>query len=107
MTKPIHYGWVIVLTGTMVLFSCLGLGRFALGMLLPSMGISLDLSYSQMGLIGTGNFAGYMASVLLASMVARRIGARRTISLGLLLVGGSILGMSRSGGFCRSWCCIS
>ncbi len=99
MTKPIHYGWVIVLTGTMVLFSCLGLGRFALGMLLPSMGISLDLSYSQMGLIGTGNFAGYMASVLLASMVARRIGARRTISLGLLLVGGSILGMSRSGGF--------
>jgi MFS family permease len=99
MTKPIHYGWVIVLTGTMVLFSCLGLGRFALGMLLPSMGISLDLSYSQMGLIGTGNFAGYMASVILAGMVARIIGARRTITLGLLLVGGSILGMSRAGGF--------
>jgi MFS family permease len=99
MTKPIHYGWVIVLTGTMVLFSCLGLGRFALGMLLPSMGISLDLSYSQMGLIGTGNFAGYMASVILAGMVARIIGARRTIALGLLLVGGSILGMSRAGGF--------
>jgi MFS family permease len=99
MTKPLHYGWVIVFTGTMVLFSCLGLGRFALGMLLPSMGVSLDLSYSQMGLIGTGNFAGYMASVILAGMVARRIGARYTIALGLLLVGGSILGMSRSGGF--------
>ena len=23
-----HYGWVIVLTGMAVLFSCLGLGRF-------------------------------------------------------------------------------
>ena len=67
----LHYGWVIVVTGTMVLFSCLGLGRFALGMLLPSMGISLELSYSQMGLIGTGNFAGYMASVILASREIR------------------------------------
>ncbi len=99
MTKPLHYGWVIVVTGTMVLFSCLGLGRFALGMLLPSMGISLELSYSQMGLIGTGNFAGYMASVILAGVVARIIGARRTIAFGLVLVGGSILGMSRAGGF--------
>ncbi|MEX1299146.1 MAG: MFS transporter [Desulfotignum sp.] len=99
MTKPLHYGWVIVLAGTLVLFSCLGLGRFALGMLLPSMGISLELSYSQMGLIGTGNFAGYMASVILAGVVARIIGARSTIAFGLVLVGGSILGMSRAGGF--------
>lgn len=99
MTKPLHYGWMIVFTGTMVLFSCLGLGRFALGMLLPSMGLSLELSYSQMGLIGTGNFAGYMASVILAGVVARSIGARNTIAFGLVLVGGSILGMSRSGGF--------
>jgi MFS family permease len=99
MTKPLHYGWVIVITGTLVLFSCLGLGRFALGMLLPSMGISLELSYSQMGLIGTGNFAGYMASVILAGMVARIIGARSTIAFGLVLVGGSILAMSRAGGF--------
>jgi MFS family permease len=68
-------------------------------MLLPSMGISLELSYSQMGLIGTGNFAGYMASVILAGMVSRIIGARRTIAFGLVLVGGSILGMSRAGGF--------
>ena len=55
-----HYGWIIVLTGMAVVFSCLGLGRFSLGMLLPSMGISLILNYSQMGLIGTGNFVGYM-----------------------------------------------
>lgn len=83
----------------MVLFSCLGLARFALGMLLPSMGLSLELSYSQMGLIGTGNFAGYMGSVILAGIVARIIGARSTIAFGLVLVAGSILGMSRAGGF--------
>ncbi len=91
-----HYGWIIVFTGTLVLFSCLGLGRFALGMLLPSMGISLELSYSQMGLIGTGNFAGYMASVILAGIVARAIGAKKTIAAGLLLVGASIMLVSRS-----------
>lgn len=63
-----HYGWIVIITGTAVLFSCLGLGRFSLGMLLPSMGASLELSYSQMGLIGTGNFVGYMVSVVLVRM---------------------------------------
>lgn len=91
-----HYAWVIALTGMLVLFSCLGLGRFSLGMLLPSMGSSLGLSYSQMGLIGTGNFVGYMISVIIAGLIARRIGPRRTITLGLLLVGGSMMFISRA-----------
>jgi len=86
-----HYGWVIVLTGIIVLFACLGLGRFSLGMLLPSMGISLHLNYSQMGLIGTGNFVGYMISVVLAGMIAKVIGARGTIVIGLFMVGCSMV----------------
>lgn len=98
-TSKMHYGWVIALTGMAVLFACLGLGRFSLGMLLPSMGISLNLNYSQMGLIGTGNFVGYMLSVVLAGMVAKTIGARWTISLGLVLVGGSMALISRAMGF--------
>ncbi len=85
--KPLHYGWIIVFTGVAVLFACIGLGRFAIGMLLPSMGLSLNLNYSQMGFIGTGNFMGYMASVLFSGMVAARLGARNTIFMGLLLVG--------------------
>ena len=91
-----HYGWIIALTGIMVLFSCLGLGRFSLGMLLPSMGISLNLNYSQMGLIGTGNFVGYMISVMLAGIIARAIGARWTISFGLVLVGVSMVLIGRA-----------
>ncbi len=94
--KPFHYGWVIVFTGTATLFSCLGLGRFALGMLLPSMGASLELNYSQMGFISTGNFVGYMISVVLAGIIARAIGARWTISIGLALVGGSMALISRA-----------
>lgn len=94
-----HYGWIIAFTGMVVLFSCLGLGRFSLGMLLPSMGVSLNLNYSQMGLIGTGNFVGYMISVVLAGMVARVIGARWTISIGLVIVGGSMVLISKAMGF--------
>jgi MFS family permease len=85
--KPLHYGWIIVFTGVAILFACLGLGRFAIGMLLPSMGQSLELNYSQMGVIGTGNFIGYMVSVLFSGMVASRLGARNTIFMGILLVG--------------------
>ena len=92
----LHYSWVIVFTGVVVLFSCLGLGRFSLGMLLPSMGISLSLNYSQMGLIGTGNFVGYMISVILAGIIARAIGARWTISFGLVLVGVSMILIGRA-----------
>ncbi len=95
----LHYGWIIVFTGMAVLFSCLGLGRFSLGMLLPSMGVSLKMNYSEMGLIGTGNFVGYMISVVLAGIIARRIGARWTISLGLVLVGGSMVLVGRAAGF--------
>jgi len=95
----VHYGWIVIITGIAVLFSCLGLGRFSLGMLLPSMGTSLELSYSQMGLIGTGNFVGYMVSVFLAGIIARSIGARWTISLGLFLVGSSMIFISRAMGF--------
>ncbi len=95
-TSNIHYGWVIAFTGMVVLFSCLGLGRFALGMLLPSMGNSLDLNYSQMGLLGTGNFIGYMISVVLAGVIARAIGARWTITVGLVMVGGTMILISRA-----------
>ena len=95
----IHYSWIIALTGTAVVFASLGLGRFSLGMLLPSMGTSLALNYSQMGIISTGNFVGYMLSVFLAGMIARAMGSRWTISLGLVLVSGSMMLISRAAGF--------
>ncbi|CAA7618143.1 Permease of the major facilitator superfamily [Candidatus Terasakiella magnetica] len=88
---PFHYGWAVVAAGTLAIFACLGLGRFALGMLLPSMGHSLALSRSEMGWISTGNFIGYMAAVMLGGHMVARMGARRTIVIGLGLVGGSMM----------------
>jgi len=95
----LHYAWVIVSTGTAVIMACLGFGRFALGMLLPSMASSLSLSYSQIGYIGTGNFIGYLASVLLCAPIARRIGSRRLIVIALGVIAGSMALISRAHSF--------
>jgi MFS family permease len=96
---PFHYGWVIVFTGTLCILACLGFGRFALGMLLPSMASTLQLSYSQMGFISTANFLGYLISVLISGFWAIRLGARRLIFLALCLVGISMILVSRSRNF--------
>ena len=80
------------------MFSCLGLGRFALGMLLPSMSEALGLDYAQMGLIGTANFMGYMGSVFFAGRIANRFGARATIASGLLIVGLSMCSIRAASG---------
>jgi MFS family permease len=94
----IHYGWYIMTTGTLCLFASLGLGRFSLGVLLPSMGRDLQLSYSQMGLIGTLNFIGYLLAVLLCGRLTRRFGARRLISVALAGIGVSMLFISQAQG---------
>ncbi len=96
---PLHYGWVIVVVGTLCIFACLGLGRFALGMLLPSMATSLNLSYAEMGFISTGNFVGYLVSVLVCGFWALRIGARKLIFLALLLIGCTMILSGMAQGF--------
>jgi MFS family permease len=95
----VHYGWRIVAAGTLCLFACLGLGRFALGMLLPSMAASLGLSYSQMGLISTANFLGYLIAVLASGFAVRYLGSRRLIFGALVLVSVSMALVGMAGGF--------
>jgi len=97
--RNIHYGWVIVLTGVLTIVAVLGLGRFSLGMLLPSMGSDLGLGYSRMGFIGTGNFFGYLIGVLLSSRIVKRFDYRRVISSGIFLVGISMILVGRANGF--------
>jgi MFS family permease len=97
--QAIHYGWHIVWTGTCCIFACLGLGRFALGMILPAMGQSLHLSYSQMGLVGTVNFAGYLVAVLFCGALADRFGYRRLIVAALTAIGVTMILIGRSSSF--------
>ncbi len=96
---PFHFGWVIVFAGMLTVFAALGLGRFALGMLLPSMGEGLTLDYSEMGFISTGNFVGYLAAVVFSARATRLFGASRVITTGLLTVAISMILVSRAGSF--------
>ena len=99
---PVHYAWIIVVTGMLCIVACLGFGRFALGMLLPSMASTLKLSYSQIGFISTGNFLGYLASVLFCGSIARRMGPRRLIIIALLIIGTSMALISQARNFFAS-----
>lgn len=98
-TPLFHYGWIIVLTGSLVLFSCFGLARYAYTMLLPAMQQSLGLSYDQSGYIGTANFVGYLLSVLLAPLALRRVTPRSCIAAALLLISLALIGISRCTSF--------
>lgn len=94
---PCHYGWLIVAAGSLGIFACIGLARFALGMLLPAMGQDLQLSYGQMGLISTANFLGYLAGILGTSHLVRRFGARLLTAAALVLTGLSMMAIGFAG----------
>jgi MFS family permease len=96
---PIHYGWIIVGVCFFVVFACLGLARYAYTMLLPSMQIGLGLPYDKMGFIGTGNFCGYLLSVVFVSRLIRHFKPRTVITGGLVIITFSQFGMSFSHGF--------
>nr|WP_284694495.1 YbfB/YjiJ family MFS transporter [Geomonas sp. Red32] len=83
----------------MIIFSCIGLARYAYTMLIPSMQAGLGLSYDRMGFISTGNFCGYLLSVLVAPALIKRLGARRVICLGLAPITLALLLMGRASGF--------
>ena len=85
-SKGLHYGWLVVLAGTLTIFACLGLARFAFGMLLPSMRDALGMSYDEMGFLGTGNFSGYLVAVAMAPFLLRRFSPRQLIAFGLFLI---------------------
>ncbi len=95
----LHYGWWIVISAIFSIFVCLGIGRFALGMLLPAMGEALTLSYVQMGWISTSNFVGYLLGALWVRRLIPRYGERRLIFLSLMLVVATMLFVSVANNF--------
>lgn len=94
-----HFGFVIVANAMLVVGCCLGLARFAFGMLLPAMSGALGLDYAAGGLLGTAYFIGYLAMVIAVSRLIVRFGARRMILGGLTLLIAGMTAMSLSEDF--------
>jgi sugar phosphate permease len=85
-----HYAWVIAFTGTLVLVLSHGFGRMSYSVILPSMKEGLSLSYTQVGLIGTGNFIGYLCLAVIGGFLAARFGVRKVAFVSLLVAGISL-----------------
>ncbi len=85
-----HYAWIIACTGMLVVLLAHGFGRMSYSVLLPAMRDALSFSYTQLGLIGTGNFIGYLSLSIVGGFLASRFGVRRVVFVSLIILGVSI-----------------
>ncbi len=78
-----------------------GFGRMAYTLILPSMKDGLHFTYVQLGLLGTGNFIGYLSLAIIGGFLAAKFGTRIVITLALLLMGVTMMitGLAQSFGF--------
>ena len=99
MRKTIHYGWLILVLGVLVVFCSLGLARFGYAPILPSMQKALNLTNTQTGTIATGNLTAYLLFALLGGFFVSHLGGRIVIPSALFLVGISSIMTGFSNGF--------
>lgn len=83
----VHYGWVILAVGTLVVFGALGLARFGYTVVLPEMQRDLGLDNTRAGALATANLLGYLALSVTGGALAARFGPRIVISIGLSVAG--------------------
>ncbi len=95
----IHYGYVIISVGTIIVVGSLGFARFGYTMILPVMQRSLDLSSTEMGLLATGNLIGYLMFSFLGGILASRYGPKLVITCSLFMVGIAMIGTGFAQGF--------
>ena len=51
----LHYGWVVLIMATLVVFGALGLARFGYTAVLPAMRVGLEMNNTQAGVLATAN----------------------------------------------------
>ncbi|MFH2012658.1 MAG: MFS transporter [Pseudomonadota bacterium] len=97
----LHYGWIVILMGLITTISAHGFGRMAYTIILPAMKDGLKFDYTQLGLLGTGNFIGYLTMAIIGGFLAARFGTRIVITIALILMGCTMIltGLAQSFGF--------
>ena len=100
-TRKLHYGWIVIFMGMLTTIAAHGFGRMSYTVILPSMKTALDLTYTQMGWLGTGNFVGYLTMAIIGGFLAARFGTRIVITIALILMGATLVltGLAQSFGF--------
>ena len=97
----LHYGWIVIFMGLLTTIAAHGFGRMAYTIILPAMKDGLKFDYTQLGLLGTGNFIGYLAMAIIGGFLAARFGTRIVITLALILLGITLIltGLAQSFGY--------
>lgn len=85
------YRWAILVMAFLVVFGALGLSRFAYTSILPSMQQALDLSNTQAGGLATANLVGYVILGVFTGALAARIGPRRVVFAGAVVMTAGML----------------
>lgn len=100
----IHYGWVVIFMGLLTTIAAHGFGRMSYTIILPAMKDGLDFNYYQLGLLGTGNFIGYLTMAIIGGFLAAQFGTRIVITAALVLMGATMIltGLAQSFGFAFS-----
>jgi sugar phosphate permease len=101
MEKKMHYGWVVIFMGLIATVAAHGFGRMAYTIILPAMKDGLGFDYTQLGLLGMGNFIGYLTMSLIGGFLAARYGIRTVMASALLIMGVTMIltGFADSFGF--------
>jgi len=80
--------------GVFIVFACLGLARFAFGMILPNMQLDFGMNATQAGIVGSANFIGYFAGLFLIAPFYAKFGPAKLISRSLLTQAVSMMMMA-------------
>lgn len=98
--KPsIHYGYIIISMGTVVVVGALGFARFGYTMILPVMQHDLALTSTQMGFLAAGNLIGYLLFSFLGGIMASKYGTKLVITCSLMVCGVAMIGTGFTQGF--------
>lgn len=103
-----HYNWAII-AGACLAYACDAVSERSYPYVLPNMGSELGLSHGQMGQITAYYFITYAIMALVWGIIADRIGHRKCIIIGQVIVAAGLFCMgfvnsSISGLLCYSMC---
>lgn len=99
--SKLHYGWIVIFMGLLTTIAAHGFGRMSYTIILPAMKDGLQFNYTQLGLLGTGNFIGYLTMAIIGGFLAARFGTRIVITFALIVMGITMVltGLANSFGF--------
>jgi sugar phosphate permease len=93
-----HYGYLIAVVSVITVVGALGFARFAYTMIYSNMMEGLGVGNTEMGLLATSNFFGYLIFSLAGGILASRFGPRAVIAVSLAVAGLAMIFTGLAGG---------